>query len=41
MACKQGQFDVAVMVNNQAKAFHINLNAQMWMEQLRGKLHGY
>ena len=27
MVCKEGQFDV-VMVNNQFKAFTINLNAQ-------------
>ena len=29
MACKEGQFDVVeLMLNNQFKAFSINLNAQ-------------
>ena len=28
MACKEGQFDVGVMVNDQFRTFSINLNAQ-------------
>ena len=37
MACKEGQFDVVeLMVNNQFKAFSINLNAQTceWSDSL-------
>ena len=37
MACKEGQFDVVeLMVNNQFKAFSINLNAQTceWSDYL-------
>ena len=28
MACKEGQFDVVELVNDQVKTFSINLNAQ-------------